>query len=262
MDQHPDTNGTFFDSSKYEYIVSRIRAPDDNDTTTNYEPSKESQEIMETEQNEKPRPKQDLRGRFNKRMFREVKRTQQRKKTDELMAMVKAFVKKEDDDFIQTICFLAQRYCHTTPGKRPLIPVFKQIAKDQEKYTQPNSMSLFEALALKQTLDQSLRAYHRMRLFCQEKLVMPIRDKISDFAKSLTPVAHPFMDGAKYNLKDCLTMTIKDILDVLKIKSDDVPVTVTFIGAIGEDGSGCHGQRQGDETSWQYPITVLKFLSC
>ena len=189
LDQHPDTNGTLFDSSKYYSIVSRIRGPDDNDKTSNYEPSKESQELMETEQNTKPPPKQDLRGRFNKKMFREVKRTQQRKKTDELMAMVKAFVKKEEIDFIETICFLGQRYCHTTPGKRPLIPVFKNIAKDQEKYTQPNSMDLFEALALKQTLDQSLRSYHRMRLFCQEKLVMPIRDKISDFAKSLTPVA-------------------------------------------------------------------------
>ena len=78
MDRNPDTNGTLFDSSKYYNIISRIRTPDDKLTSSNYKPSKESQDIMETEQNEKPAPKQDLRGRFNKKMFREVKRTQQR----------------------------------------------------------------------------------------------------------------------------------------------------------------------------------------
>ena len=83
VDQHPDTKGVLIDTSKYYDLISRIRPPDDADTTTNYEPSKESQELMENEQREKPPPKQDLRGRFNKKMFREVKRTQQRKKTNQ-----------------------------------------------------------------------------------------------------------------------------------------------------------------------------------
>ena len=51
MDKNPNTNGTFFDSSKYEHIVAKIRKVGDMDTSTNYVPSKESQELMETEQN-------------------------------------------------------------------------------------------------------------------------------------------------------------------------------------------------------------------
>merc|ERR1711963_255715 len=51
----------------------------------------------------------------------------------------------------------------------------------------------------------------------------------------------------RYDLKDCLVLTIKDIFDILNIKKDETPKSIRFIGAIGEDGSGAHGQRQGKD---------------
>ena len=61
----------------------------------------------------------------------------------------------------------------------------------------------------------------------------------------MTPTPIPYMDGVKYDLKECMLGTIRDIFDVKKMKPDEIPKAITCKGAIGEDGSGGHGQRRG-----------------
>ena len=235
----PNRNGLFFDSSKYELIIHTIITTDDQAQT-------DDDFNMEVEEIE-TKTKISLRGTFNRKAFNAVKNDQKRQKTNHLMLAINDFANKETTTFIKVLCYLGARHCHTAKNKRTLVALFKQIGEEEEKFNHPKKISLHEALAIKHSLNQSKRAYHVMRNFFQDKVQMPEKNILAKFATSLTPTAHSFMNGARYDLKDCLVLTIKDVFDILNIKHDETPKAITFIGAIGEDGSGSHGQRQGKD---------------
>ena len=57
-----------------------------------------------------------------------------------------------------------------------------------------------------------------MKKIFKGKVIMPTTKKVSAAENALTPKATPYLDGVKYDLKDCLSRTVERIFGVLQLK--------------------------------------------
>ena len=207
--------GVFFDSSKYKVIVQSIDSFADDPEDIDYDPENEQMDVDEAE-DESDDDENEIH--FNVKSFEAVLRSAKGKKTNHLMAAIDEFVEKEKTSFLKVLCFLGQRKFYNMKGKRKLATIFMNIAEKEEKFLEPNQLTINEAVAAKQTLNLSHRGYDNMKKIFKGKLIMPTPKKVSAAENALTPKAIPYLDGVKYDLKDCLSRTVERIFGVLQLK--------------------------------------------
>ena len=262
MLKSPTKAATFFDSTKFDAVVKSIDFPidependelevermimsqdelsdDDFDEITN---EIDEDYEMEVEEPDDHTIKEEMTKPFNN-----VSPACKGRKVQHLVDAIDAFANEENTTFLKVICFMAQRRCYKTKGQRKLSKVFSGIAEKGEEYIAPNEVSVDQAIAIKQTLQLSFIKYDSLVKMLKSKLVMPHSHKVSDKENSMTPKAIPYLDGVKYDLKECFTDSVKTIFDVKKMKPEEIPKDITVKGAIGEDGSGGHAQRRGKD---------------
>ena len=228
--------GIFFDSTKYNVIVQSVEPPTEEGKT--YQPSEDAMEVDQDDSD-------DDEDHFNVKAFEEVLRNQQSVKTNHLMEAIQLFVEKEHTSFLQVLCFLGQRHFYKIKGQRKLAAVFKNLAEKGENYFEPNEITINQAVAAKQALNLSRRGYGTMKKLFAGKVTMPSSDKVSQQENALTPKATPYLDGVKYDLKECLSRTVERIFGILHL--EEIPKEITVKGVLGEDGSGGHVQRRGKD---------------
>ena len=223
----PTKTATFFDSSKFKLITKSIDIPNENQLSDDEfdEFACGPMEVDEPEDHEIS----DEEAERELKAFEEICNTQKGRRTDHLMQAIDAFVEKEEGtNFLEVICFLAQRKFYKMKGKRKLATVFKNIAEMKENYLEPNEIDINKAMAMKQTLKLSCLSYDHMRKMLKNKVIMPNSRRVSEAENALTPTPVPYMNGMKYDLTECMTKTIQRTFDSMKMKPEDVPKGTFF----------------------------------
>ena len=219
--------GLFFDSSKYKVIVQSIESFADDPEDNDYDPETELMDVDEVEDESDNDDENETH--FNVKTFEEVLRSAKGTKTNHLMAAIEEFVEKEKTSFLKVLCFLGQRKFYKMKGKRKLATLFKNIAEKEEKFLEPNELTINEAVAAKQTLNLSYRGYDNMKKIFKGKVIMPTPKKVSAAENALTPKATPYLDGVKYDLKECLSRTIERTFGVLQLEVSFSKAKVSYV---------------------------------
>ena len=153
------TSGTFFDPSKYNFLVKGIII-EDMDSSGDYVPM--AMEVPDDSgffEETSPKNPPKLRGGFNRKTFDFVMETQRRAKTDHLMKAHIDFSVKEEISVLRSIAEIGKRYCNGIGKMRKLGKIFADIAALGEKYTEKVEISVEKAVTIKYLLGLSRSGY-------------------------------------------------------------------------------------------------------